>query len=85
MAQSKWQMNEVQKSFMEVLGQYKNGITIFELKLAGYNFKTGSINILVSKGLVSTEGERKFECDVVYNNQIVGKVTKVGKVYKLVG
>ena len=84
MAQNTWKMNETQKAFMEVLGQYADGVTMFELKLAGHDFKTGSINTLITKGLVVTDGERDFTCDVVYNGVVVGKVTKSGKVYKLV-
>lgn len=84
MAQNKWTMNETQKAFVGVLADYPNGVTMFELKLAGHDFKTGSINTLITKGLVVTEGEREFACDVVYNGVVVGKVTKSGKVYKLV-
>ena len=84
MAQNKWTMNDTQKRFMEVLGQYADGVTMFELKLAGHDFKTGSVNTLVTKGLVATDGEREFACEVVYNGQVVGKTTKTGKVYKLV-
>ena len=84
MAQTNWKMNETQKAFMEVLGQYPDGVTMFELKLAGHDFKTGSINTLISKGLVSTDGdEREFQCDVVYNGVKVGTVKKTGKVYRL--
>ena len=84
MAQKTWTMNETQKRFMEVLGQYEQGVTMFELKLAGYDFKTGSVNTLITKGLVVTEAEeREFECEVVYNGVVVGKVTKTGKVYRL--
>ena len=46
--------------------------------------KTGSINTLITKGYVVTDGEKDFTCDVVYNGVVVGKVTKSGKVYKLV-
>ena len=84
MAQTNWKMNDTQKRFMEVLGQYADGVTMFELKLAGHDFKTGSVNTLVTKGLVATDGEREFACEVVYNGQVVGKTTKTGKVYKLV-
>lgn len=85
MAQNTWKMNETQKAFMDVLANYADGVTMFELKLAGYNFKTGAVNTLITKGLVVTDGEREFACDVVYNGVVVGKVTKTGKVYKLVG
>ena len=84
MAQTTWKMNETQKAFMEVLGKYDNGATMFELKLAGYDFKTGSVNTLITKGLVYTDGEREFSCDIVYNGNVVGKHTKTGKIYKLV-
>ena len=66
------------------LTNYPDGVTMFELKLAGYDFKTGSINTLITKGLVVTDGEREFACDIVYNGKVVGKTTKTGKVYKLV-
>ena len=81
---SKWTMNETQKKFMELVGSYENGVTMFELKLAGYDFKTGSVNTLLTKGLVVTDAdERVFECDVVYNGVKVGTVKKTGKVYRL--
>ena len=84
MAQNKWTMNETQKAFMGVLANYPDGVTMFELKMAGHDFKTGSINTLITKGLVVTDGEREFACDVVYNGVVVGKVTKTGKIYKVV-
>ena len=84
MAQTNWKMNETQKAFVEVLANYPDGVTMFELKLAGHDFKTGSINTLITKGYVVTDGEKDFACDVVYNGVVVGKVTKSGKVYKLV-
>ena len=84
MAQNKWTMNETQKAFMGVLANYADGVTMFELKLAGHDFKTGAVNTLITKGLVVTDGDRDFACEVVYNGQVVGKVTKTGKVYKLV-
>lgn len=81
---SKWTMNETQKKFMELVGSYENGVTMFELKLAGYEFKTGSVNTLLTKGLVVTEAEeREFQCEVVYNGVKVGTVKKTGKVYRL--
>lgn len=84
MANSTWTMNETQRQFVEVLGNYENGVTLFELGLAGYNFKSGSINTLITKGLVCTDGDREFACDIVYNGAVVGHTTKVGKVYRLV-
>jgi hypothetical protein len=84
MANKTWTMNETQKAFMGVLAGYPDGVTMFELKLAGHDFKTGSINTLITKGLVVTDGEKDFACDIVYDGKVVGKTTKTGKVYKLV-
>ena len=84
MANSTWTMNETQRQFVEVLGNYENGVTLFELGLAGYNFKSGSINTLITKGVVRTDGEREFQCDVVYNGVVVGHATRKGAIYMLV-
>jgi hypothetical protein len=84
MANKTWTMNETQKAFMGVLAGYPDGVTMFELKLAGHDFKTGSINTLITKGLVVTDGEKDFACDIVYDGKVVGKTTKTGKIYKLV-
>ena len=79
-----WKMNETQKDFVEVLKAHAEGITLFELKLEGVEFATGSINTLIKKGYVSTETEKQFPCDIMFNGKIVGHTTKSGKVYKLV-
>lgn len=84
MANKTWKMNETQTQFVETLGTYENGATLFELKLAGKEFKSGSINTLISKGIVEIDGEREYLCDIVYNGVMVGKITKTGKVYRLV-
>lgn len=84
MANKTWSMNDTQKDFVAVLKGYENGITLFELKLAGKEFKSGSVNTLISKGIVEITGEREFVCDIVFNGVVVGKSTKTGKVYKLV-
>lgn len=84
MANKTWSMNDTQKDFVAVLKDYENGITLFELKLAGKEFKSGSVNTLISKGIVEITGEREFVCDIVFNGVIVGKSTKTGKIYKLV-
>ena len=83
MANTTWTPNETQKAFMNLVGTYENGVTIFELKMAGYEFKTGSVNILITKGLVKITGERIFNCDIVYNGQVVGHTTKKGSIYEL--
>lgn len=79
-----WEMNENQRKFVEVLKNRPEGITLFELKLEGIEFKSGSINALIGKGIVSADDEREFKCDVVYNGVVVGHITKTGKVYRLV-
>lgn len=84
MANKTWKMNETQTQFVEALGTYENGATLFELKLDGKEFKSGSINTLISKGIVEIAGEREYVCDIVYNDVVVGKYTKTGKVYRLV-
>ena len=84
MANKTWKMNETQTQFVETLENYENGATLFELKIAGKEFKSGSINTLISKGIVKIDGEREFDCDIVFNGVVVGKITKTGKVYKLV-
>lgn len=84
MTKNIWKMNETQKDFVEVLKAHAEGITLFELKLAGKEFKTGSINTLIVKKIVEIAGEREFACDVVFQGAVVGHVTKKGKIYKLV-
>lgn len=79
-----WTMNDTQKRFVEILKKHPEGITLFELKLEGVEFATGSINTLIKKGYVSTETEKQFPCDIMFNGKIVGHTTKSGKVYKLV-
>ena len=78
-----WQMNDTQKAFVDELNARGGEATLFEMKLDGKVFKTGSINTLISKGIVEIVGEREYACEVVYNGQIVGKVTKTAKVYKV--
>ena len=84
MSVKNWEMNDTQKRFMAILAERKEGITLFELKLEGIEFATGSINALITKGLVVADSEREFPCDVVYNGKVVGHTTKKGKVYRLV-
>ena len=79
-----WTMNDTQKRFVEILKKHPEGVTLFELKLEGVEFATGSINTLIKKGYVSTETEKQFPCDIMFNGKIVGNTTKSGKVYKLV-
>ena len=78
-----WQMNDTQKAFVNELNTRGGEATLFEMKLDGKVFKTGSINSLITKGVVEIVGEREYACEVVYNGQTVGKVTKTAKVYKV--
>lgn len=78
-----WQMNDTQKAFVDELNARGGEATLFEMKLDGKVFKTGSINTLISKGIVEIVGEREYACEVVYNGNVVGKVTKTAKVYKV--
>ena len=78
-----WTMNDTQKAFVDELNARGGEATLFEMKLDGKVFKTGSINTLISKGIVEITGEREYACEVVYNGVAVGKVTKTAKVYKV--
>lgn len=83
MAKSNWTMNAVQKAFVEALGAYPNGATMLDLSMDGKSFSTGAVNCLLTKGLVVNVGEKAYECAVVYNGVVVGKVTRKLAVYKL--
>lgn len=78
-----WTMNENQKAFVEELNARGGEATLFEMKLEGKVFKTGTINALITKGVVEITGEREYACEVVYNGVAVGKVTKTAKVYRV--
>lgn len=78
-----WTMNENQKAFVEELNARGGEATLFEMKLEGKVFKTGTINALITKGVVEITGEREYACEVVYNGVTVGKVTKTAKVYRV--
>lgn len=78
-----WTPNETQKAFLEVLGTYENGATLKDIELdTGVAYKTGAINVLVSKGLVITE-DSEVKVNLVYRDTVIGAVTKSWKVYKL--
>ena len=85
MAQKTWEMNENQKAFLTALKENGGKATLFELNyFKGFNFKSGSINVLINKGYVKVEDEVTYDCDVVYNGVKVGSVKKTAKVYELV-
>ena len=78
-------MNDNAKAFLEVLRAEGGKATLFELNhFKGHNFKSGSINTLISKGYVKADEEKVFECDVIYNGVKVGSIKKTAKVYELV-
>lgn len=81
-----WTPNETQTSFLNILKEHEEGLTLREIKkLTGIDFKSGSINVLKTKGLVDTEGKRTFVADIVYDGEIIGHKTYNDTVYKLIG
>ena len=85
MEKKNWTMNETQTAFIEALKANGGKATLFALNhLQGYNFKSGSVNTLVKKGLVKADEEITYDCDVVYDGVKVGSVKKTAKVYELV-
>ena len=85
MEKKTWEMNETQKAFVEALNANGGKATLFELKyFKGTEFKSGSVNTLIKKGIVKADEEVTFDCDVVYNGVKVGAVKKTAKVYELV-
>jgi len=84
MANKTWEMNDKQKAFLEALKENGGKATLFELNyFKGYDFKSGSINTLINKGIVTADEEVTFDCDVIYNGVKVGSVKKTAKVYAL--
>jgi hypothetical protein len=80
-----WVMNDTQKAFLEALKANGGKATLFELNyFKGFNFKSGSVNALIAKGLVKAEDEVTYDCDKVYNGVKVGSVKVTAKVYELV-
>lgn len=85
MAKKEWQANEMQVAFMEALKANGGKATLFELNyFKGFNFKSGCVNALVKKGLVTADDTVEYICDVVYNGVKVGSVKKTAAVYELV-
>ena len=79
-----WQPNETQNEFMKVLENYPDGASLKDIELdTGKAFKTGSINVLIGKGLVSV-ADGEFTVDLVYRNKVIGQVKKPWKIYRLV-
>lgn len=85
MANKTWEINDTQKAFLNALKENGGKATLFELNyFKGYNFKSGSINTLIGKGLVTVDEEVTYDCDVVYEGVKVGSIKKSAKVYALV-
>lgn len=85
MEKKTWTINETQKAFLEALRANGGKATLFELNyFKGYNFKSGSVNALIGKGLVKAEDEVTYDCDKVYNGVKVGSIKVTAKVYELV-
>ena len=81
---SKWEMNPTQKDFVAVLKGYENGAMLKDIELdTGKVFKTGSINTLVSKGIVEVI-DNVVAVDLVYRGVVIGQVNKTWKIYRLV-
>lgn len=78
-----WEPNETQKDFMKVLENYPDGATLKDIELdTGKVFKTGAINVLVSKErVVASDGE--FQVNLMYRDTVIGSVKKSWKIYKL--
>ena len=56
-----WTPNATQKQFLEVLSEEPH--TLAELgELAGCEFKTGTVNALVKKGLVAHGDDKQIVC-----------------------
>ena len=71
----KWTANEIQRNFMKGLEGEVEGLTLAEINAKlGTNIKTGSINTLISKGLVIADGEK----------EVIVQAKRKVKVYKLV-
>ena len=82
---SKWEPNEKQKAFMELLKNNPDGLTLASAsKILGYDLKSGTTNPLISKGLIVGENiEIKCNLVAIDTNEIVGHANKPVKRYKL--
>lgn len=78
-----WSANAKQKDFMEVLGTYENGATLTDIAIdTGKQFATGTINTLVSKGLVVAEDFVRVS-EVVYRGVVIAEKKDKVKRYHL--
>lgn len=83
MEKKTWTPNETQTNFIKTLGNYPNGATLRDIEInTGKTYKTGAINVLVSKGLVIAE-DSEVAVNLVYRDTVIGTVKKNWKIYKL--
>lgn len=76
-----WTPNEKQREFLEILENYTEGATLKDIELdTGKVFKTGTVNALVSKGVIKTT-DKEVLVDLAYRGVVIGTVKKVWKVY----
>lgn len=78
--------SEKQVAFLNALKNNGGSATLFELNyLQGCGFKSGSINTLKAHGYVEVTDGEGYDCDIVYDGHIVGRIHKAAKVYTYTG
>ena len=85
MAKSVWSPNETQVKFLGVLKNADGPMTLADVsEVVGQEIKSGSINTLISKGMVVTS-DVEIECLIVRkdNGKVVGSTKKTVKAYAL--
>ena len=85
MAKTVWSPNETQVKFLGVLKNADGPMTLADVsEVVGQEIKSGSINTLISKGMVVTT-DVEIECLIVRkdNGKVVGSTKKNVKAYAL--
>ena len=80
-----WQPNEKQNLFLKALKGADGALTLSEVsEIVGQEIKSGSINALITKGLVKSV-DTEIECLIVRkdNGKVVGTTKKSVKAYQL--
>ena len=73
-----WQPNETQNDFMKVLENYPDGASLKDIELdTGKAFKTGSINVLIGKGMVAAS----TELQVLHSRNLISSVVMVAPAF----
>lgn len=76
-----WAPNANQKAFMEIVASYEKGASLKDIEIdKGVEFKSGAINILVTKGLVKSVDSVRVS-DIVYRGVKIGEKKDNVKVY----